>query len=355
MSNIQHDNSISIIRVTAMMMIVLYHCLCYNAGIWTGFDNVITYRPIAVATIRNIAYVGLDAFVFISGLLYYRISTTGKYKNEKAFLRNKTERLLIPYIAWGILLCLIFWNYENPIRILYGISHLWFLLMLFEIFAIVSLTKAYWNKLNLEMSLCILVTLLVTDGLTAKLAILPHDDDGRVLLAMQSTIDYLPIFYLGIITEKFDICNKVKIKRNIALIIVLLLFSIGIVPFLIHMHITRLYQWLPTYLLLVIVYSTLKKGNRAYVGGGKRQTVILLIDNFSLAIYIIHHILIFIYFDYVPGGQSFMSEHFIIAPILMFIVALPLSLLITYGLSYMPCSKYIIGISANRSISNHSS
>lgn len=271
MSNLQHDNAISVIRVTAMMMIVLYHCLCYNAGIWTGFDNAITYNPITVAIIHNIAYVGLDAFVFISGLLYYRISKTGRYDNEKAFLKNKTERLLIPYIVWGALLCLIFWEYQKPLRILYGISHLWFLLMLFEIFVVVSLTKAYWNKLNFKMSLCVFAVLLIINVITAKLAILPHDNDGRVVLAMQSTLDYLPIFYLGIITEKFDICNKVKIKRNIALMLVLVLFAIGIIPFLIHMHITRLYQWLPTYLLLGVAYATLRDFGSIHVGGVREE------------------------------------------------------------------------------------
>ena len=83
----QHDNSISVIRVTAMLMIVFYHCLCYNAGIW-HFHNPIVYSPVELAIAHNIATIGLDTFVFISGLLYYRINQTGKYNNWSLFFEE---------------------------------------------------------------------------------------------------------------------------------------------------------------------------------------------------------------------------------------------------------------------------
>lgn len=70
----------------------------------------------------------------------------------------------------------------------------------------------------------------------------------------------------------------------------------------------------------------------------------MVLDRYSLSIYIIHHILIFVYLDYVPNAQSFMTNHYAIAPILLFIMVLPMSLGISYILSFLPGAKYIIGI-----------
>ena len=77
--------------------------------------------------------------------------------------------------------------------------------------------------------------------------------------------------------------------------------------------------------------------------GGKIK-MLLFVDRYSLAVYIIHHILIFIYLDYVPGSQQIMAMHFVAMPLLMFIIITPLSLVIAYGISYLPGSKYIIGV-----------
>ena len=340
----RHDDSISVMRVSAMFMIVLYHCLCYNTGVWSGFDNPIQYYPIAIAGIHNIAYVGLDAFVFISGLLYYRIGLTGKYDNTRLFLGNKTERLLIPYVIWGLLLCIIFYGREHPIRILYGISHLWFLLMLFEIFVVFGLTKHFWTKFTVKGYVIALVCLLFIDGVVAKLGIIPNDGKGRVVLALQSTLDYLPVFFLGMLTEKFKIYERLSIPKAFAVLLMMVLFTIGAVPFAFHIPLSRLFQWLPTYSLIVITYYSLGKILCGRLGGGIKSSALMVLDRYSLSIYIIHHILIFVYLDYVPNAQSFMTNHYAIAPILLFIIVLPMSLGISYILSFLPGAKYIIGV-----------
>lgn len=149
MSNIRHDYAVSFIRVIAMILIVFYHCLAYNNGAWTAsFGNTPTYGPVMRAINGNIVTIALDAFVLIAGLLYYRIAATGKYDDTKRFLRGKTKRLLSPYLIWGLLLCVIFPNVEHIEKLADGISHLWFLLMLFDIFAIVALTKKCWMNLG---------------------------------------------------------------------------------------------------------------------------------------------------------------------------------------------------------------
>lgn len=331
-------------RVTAMLMIVLYHCLCYNAGLWSSFDNQIQYGPIAVAGIYNVAYVGLETFVFISGLLYYRIGETGKYDDIKIFLANKAERLLIPYIVWGLLLCIIFIGREYPIKLLYGISHLWFLLMLFEVFVIIAFTKCLWKKLSIKQSCIILAILMFLDGGIGKLGIIPDDGKGKVLLALQSTFDYLPIFYLGMMTEKTKLYKDIAISDTVCVSLIVILFALGSLLFAVHLPLSRLYKWLPTYILIVTTYSYLNKELPSIIGGGKLKKLLMLLDRYSLPIYIVHHILIFVYYDYLPNSQSFMTAHYIFAPLIMFIVLVPLSLGISIALSYLPKAKYLIGV-----------
>ena len=342
MNTIQHDNSISVIRVTAMMMIVFYHCLCYNAGIWDSFNTSIHYNSIIIAEIHNIACVGLDSFVLISGMLYYRIGITGKYDNLKLFLKNKTERLLAPYIIWGLILCIIFKGSQPPIRLIYGISHLWFLLMLFEVFVIAIFIKKHLEKLTIIQSCLALTMLLIFDVLIAKVGLIPNDGHGRILFALQYTLDYFPIFFIGMMIEKFKLYKKIAFGNNVSTLLILLLFVISSLPFIIHIPLSRLIQWIPTSLLIVIYYRLFFKWQFPF--GGNRYKILNLFDKYSLPIYIIHHILIFFILDYIPVSQAYMSVHYITSPILLFLIVLLLSLGISYSLSFLPKAKYFIGV-----------
>lgn len=147
MKTIGHDNSVSVIRVSAMVMIVMYHCLCYDAGIW-DMGQLDMYSLEATAIIKNISIVGLNTFVLISGLLYYRLNEAGRYNNTGSFLLRKFKRLLMPYIIMGTVVCCLFSQMYSGEDLLYGISHLWFLLMLFEIFVFAALTRIIWMRMK---------------------------------------------------------------------------------------------------------------------------------------------------------------------------------------------------------------
>lgn len=56
-------------RVVAMLMILLFHCFCYNLGIWSNLPSLqyphsYLMSPVILSTI------GLSVFVIISGYLY---------------------------------------------------------------------------------------------------------------------------------------------------------------------------------------------------------------------------------------------------------------------------------------------
>lgn len=325
-----------------MIMIVLFHCLAFNAGGWQEFHNQVMYGDLLISCNRNISYVGLNAFVFIAGVLYYRINRTGKYDNTRLFIFNKFERLLVPYFLWGILLCIIFYGYEYPTQLLYGISHLWFLLMLFEVFIIIELAKKIWNTTVVKEDIMIVFFLLCLDYVVSKLNLIPMNNHHQYLLTLQQTFDYIPVFYIGMLVDKYKLYDKFHFRGGMTITLVFSLFIIGILPFMLHLPLSRFYQWMPTCCLILIVYSGLHNSELNHTGGVSRRFLISL-DKNSLSIYIIHHILIFAYYYYVSEGQELMTNHYVIAPLIMFITVFIMSYLISCTLSYVPGSKYIIG------------
>lgn len=270
----KRDYSISIMRVFAMLMIVYYHCLCYNLGAWVWFENSHSvYPPLESAFVRNIAYVGLDAFVFISGLLYCRIGSTGKYNNIKCFIIGKGERLLIPYAVWGLLQFFILYTFEKPSNLFYGSEHLWFLLMLFEVFTLAALTKGIWRKISIKTCIMFFISLLFLDWAVNKFNLLPRDEYGRTLFCFQSTLKYLPMFYLGMMTELFQVYKKFKVYWKLVPPLAILLFSVGALLNFVHLPLSQAYTWVPTSLLLILCYGNLRdrKRDETCLGGVKQK------------------------------------------------------------------------------------
>ena len=130
------DYAVQQMRVSAMIFIVLYHCVCFY-GIWHIQDSV-KYENIEYW--RSACYFALNAFVFISGLLYAKLySAKEKYRNRKGLLKDKVNRLLFPYFFWSIVAILLFPSTEPIKMFLCGSHHLWFLLMLMGVFLIISI------------------------------------------------------------------------------------------------------------------------------------------------------------------------------------------------------------------------
>ena len=336
------DDAISIIRVSAMIMIVIFHCFCYNAGIW-GIGNPI-YHSRFIAVIKDFSYVGLNLFVLISGLLFSRIEATGKYNDTLKFIINKFKRLLIPYLVWGILLCIIFKGLENPINIFYGISHLWFLLMLFEVFTITILTRFIWKRQNIKKSIMILLVFVLFYEFITKLNIMFNIPINKSLLGIQKTSCYLPVFYTGMLVEKFKIYKWFRLNKFVTLIIIFICFFVTLLTCYKTYSFSRLYQWFPPFALFVFAYIFLRDYQ---IRKHKEKFFITLLDKYSLSIYIIHHILIFMCVYYVNDFKLMMHSHPFFSPLVMFITVFLLSFLISVVLSYLPGAKYIIGTKGN--------
>lgn len=69
-SNKQYFNDISVMRVTAMLMVVFYHCLC-PYSIWDGGDYFIGFHVASWDIVDGmLAQIHLPIFFLISGFLF---------------------------------------------------------------------------------------------------------------------------------------------------------------------------------------------------------------------------------------------------------------------------------------------
>lgn len=117
-----HFNDISILRVSAMLLVVFYHCLC-PYSIWEGTDYFIGFHVQAWDVVDGmLAQIHLPIFFLISGFLFGYKRNMGGYSNNVEFINNKVMRVLLPYVIVGLFLC--FLQDRDIGQMLDGISHL---------------------------------------------------------------------------------------------------------------------------------------------------------------------------------------------------------------------------------------
>lgn len=242
------DFTISVIRVLSMIYIVLYHCVCYY-GIWDEyFPEAPQYQNIE--SWRFVCILALQMFTFISGYLYAH----GKPKPISELLRQKTMRLLVPYVFWAVVLAVLFPEICNWQDFFSGMLHLWFLLMLFGCFLVVSLTRFKEWKLQ-YMILAIFVVAFI-EWVNIKSGLLKSN-----ILAVSQVVNYLPYFLSGIVVCKIGLLERLK-ERNFALTIVVLLLS-SIVLLIYHIRggfpLSPVYIWPFIAALFCGVYSIISK------------------------------------------------------------------------------------------------
>lgn len=190
-------NYISLLRVMAMFLIVFFHSLCFYTGAWWRFkvDIIRGWEIIADPVVK----IGLALFVFIAGFLYgYLYFEKGKYKDCYTFMIGKFRRLLIPYMLWGITCVFLPLGYEWG-ALFTGIAHLWFLLVLFELFIII----AFITRLGLlikdacGMRSCFLFDLLLFMSSFTLVYIWRSCCNHHFILGIESTLYYLPLMLSG--------------------------------------------------------------------------------------------------------------------------------------------------------------
>ena len=320
--------SISIMRVLATIYIVLYHCFCYY-GLWIIPDAVVNDKVFYFVPITGLV---LNTFVFISGFLFaYLYKSKGKYRDYKSFIINKTRRILIPYIFWGVIVILCL---DQPLYSIFnGVSHLWFLLMLFEIFIIARLFIGRLLSSSLLLQIGFVILLILLNSARVRFF-------GNAFYHLQwtSVLQYIVPFVIGMICYSNNWIGKLNSTNQymkyllftLALTVTIIFSIIQTLPF------GSFYHDIPGFILIITTLALIESFSLANV-----HVCIKSIDKCSIGIYILHHIIIQSILRYVPGTHRLMNEHLIVAPILLFIVVFLISWLAT---KFMFSNKYAMPI-----------
>ena len=323
--------NVSILRVCSMMLIVLYHSLCFYIGVWWYLSTV--EEPIWKLIAFPVVKVGLTTFVFISGFLYgYMYIERGKYRKVKSFIINKSKRLLIPYFFWGIVMILMMPLLHIPwINLFTGIAHLWFLLMLFEIFVLMALL----NKLGIGVQKAKILDFVVVIISFILLYVWKQYSSHQHFFGIDNTLYYLPAFFVGFYFAKY------RQKTN-GRIIAFSLFIIGITLLLVlsfwGYHESNTLYRIPAILVSVSAMILLKDSSFPFC----QSKMFVNLDKNSMGIYIFNQIVVFVLL-LTPDIKTFLSHHSFVGVFLIFIISFIIPWILSNLLNKSKYTSFLIG------------
>ena len=177
--------------------------------------------------------------VFVSGAVYYYCrKNKEKYKSLGGLAVNKFKRLIIPFLAIGLFYSIpikyLIGNIEkgtliNSIKnFLLGLStgHLWYLLMLFDIFILFYLYEKFIinKKYSVSLNIIIFTLLYIFSGIFTG------------LFLINRAIQYSIFFYLGyeFFRSKDKVYSKIgSIKTSVIIMLIPLLIIISLILILV--------------------------------------------------------------------------------------------------------------------------
>ena len=344
MPQIIHNSSqerllfVSYVRVISMMLIITFHSLCYYTGIWWFFKT--SSIPLWEIISEPIVKGGLASFVCISGFLFgYLLIERGKYKYPKDFFINKAYRLIIPYISGSIILISIPAIHITWGNLLTGPAHLWFLLVLFELFIIFYLLvyfRVITNKREFKnayyFDACLLLVSFIPVYIWRNITSHHH------FLCIEASLSYMPVFLSGFYAAKYHLTYKVGLKYAV---FTLIFATIGLF--------TISYFKLSTHVLLISRIPALLTAISLLVIFGKRNNypltltkLILNFDKHSMGIYYFNQIVIFVML-FPPNFRQHFDLHPYTGPLLLFFFSLLIPWFLSYGFQKTKYLSWFIG------------
>ena len=325
---------ISIMRVLAMTMIVAFHSLCFYNGRWTKVNalNIPFWHNLS----SFLDVIDLNMFVFISGYLYgYLYIYRNKYRHPSEVIRIKAVRLLIPYFFWGIPMAIV-WPWNTWTKLLYGIGHLWFLLMLFGVFTITVLLQLL-NAQRIKFTRKIGI-LLIISGYVVGLLFSKYVYSGE-FLCINKILYYFPAFMIGYVCAKLRVGWMLPNWAYMTLPFAILGLVIFVwYPIPLPYSLIQLIKTVLAYVICIELLIILSKGTLS----GRTQQIVLTIERLSMGLYIFNQIAMDIVFT-TPILHQWFETHWIIGPFVLFPIGFFPPLLLSYIFNKYRWLKWTIG------------
>lgn len=325
----------NLIRAVLMLLVVLYHSIALFAGGWSPYTPS-QESPVLGYIAEWLNSFHIYGFTLISGYVFYYIKCEkGGYQKYLPFLGNKAKRLLVPYAViatvWVAPVYVYYYGAQHLVtNFVFGFSpnQLWFLLMLFWVFAIYWLLSNLANKKPIIGGLIVCACFCV--GLFAP-------GFYRISTGMQ----YLLFFYIGFMIRKSDVIDRVlyKIPSWVYITIDILIFAVvgwtdgidNIVIKILHFGFSILLNILGAVGAFVLLQRFV---NRFC----KDSKVLSFFSKNSMAVYLVHQQVIYFSIGWFNG---------LVPPVVLillnFIIALGVSTVFAVLMSKTKVTRFLIG------------
>jgi surface polysaccharide O-acyltransferase-like enzyme len=327
-------DEISVMHVLAMTMIVAFHSMCFYNGRWSKVHAI--YIPFWAKLSTFLDVIDLNMFVFISGYLYgYLYIYRNKYRHPSEVIRNKAIRLLIPYCFWGVFMVMSFpWN--NWMKLLYGVGHLWFLLMLFGVFTLTVLLQLLNNqrvRFTWKVGL-VLIVLGYGSYIIFSKYINPHD-----FLCASRVLYYFPAFMIGYVCAKIRVAWWLPNWSHMLLpFIVLTLFLLVWYRIPLPSSHILLLRTVCAYAICVVLLIILSKVTMS----DRLRQVVQEVERLSMGLYIFNQIAMDLVFT-TPVLHSWFKVHWGIGPFLLFLIGFFPPMLMSWVFNRYKILRWTIG------------
>ena len=327
-------NEISIMRVMAMTMIVAFHSLCFYNGRWVKVNAIDI--PVWHKISCFLDVVDLNMFVFISGYLYgYLYIYRNKYQHPSEVIRIKARRLLIPYLFWGIPMAIV-WPWNTWSQLLYGIGHLWFLLMLFGVFTltvIFQLLNAQRVKFTSTVGISLIVMGFISGFLFSKYVY------AGEFLCINKILFYFPAFMIGYLCAKLRVAWMLPNWSYITLPFAILgLFVFVWYPIPLPYTLVLIIRTVMAYFICIELLVILSKDTMS----DRVQKVVHEVERLSMGLYIFNQIAMDIVFA-IPVLHQWFETHWMIGPFVLFPIGFFPPLVLSYIFNKYKWLKWTIG------------
>lgn len=328
------------IKMILMISIVFYHSIAYWKGDWFIANGVPVYEAKWLKILAEwLAYILNSSFVLISGYIYSYIKVEKKgYNNLRKFIITKAKRLLVP-CYFGILITIPFAVYYykfavKDIIVNYFLgcapSHMWFLMMLFNVFLIANFLIPLWDK-----SYILGVTSVVIFYLLGSIVSRALGDYFQIPGAFQ----YLSVFYIGFNIRKswFIYLEKIPLCAYLATaLIVYSLYKFTCSTDSYYKILNYALKFLHINTSSVMVFMIMQYISNHINWQNKVNEMFI---NCSMSIYIFHHSIVWIMISLWNG----MINPYLHA-VLTFLVSMVISLLLSFVCLKYKLTRFMIGM-----------
>ena len=287
---------LDILRVIACLAVIMIHSSCdyvmykttnFNFGVGNIFDSF--------------ARLGVPLFVMISGALLL----DEKYDYSKEKLLKHIKKMILFFVFWSFVYCLLFniigqlfllekdFNVYRIINaFVQGYYHLWYIYLIIGLYLILPLLRLWVNDKNKKYVEYFIILSLIFNFLIPQIIIIGNCYGSALVGINDILCSKLCLQYVGGFTTYFILgwyINNYEIKHK------KLIYILGIISILISIF--------GTYILDLEFYGNLSLHVLLYTAAvflfvknikAKENKLILFISKYSLGIYAIHAMIIYV-------------------------------------------------------------